>query len=436
MTGFASQPQGFRSRIFAGSNRRVWLIWLFCVVGTLVTAILYYLNQPVLRGLTAGPIVGLAFTLSYSTLGAIIVINRPRNPIGWLLLGLATAATVVGFAIQYSVYGLVTVAPHMTLGLGREDPRQLIGARFMGWLQSWGQSIYFPALVALPYLLYPNGKLPSRRWRPAIWLVVFAVTLSTLSVILEPGPIYNYAGSQAIRLPMNNPTGVTLPSWISDAMSWGWGLSIMVVMISLFAPISRYRKAKGTERQQLKWFVYFASIFLVLFFIFGGGLGEAGLGIIVLIPPVAAAIAIVQYRLYDIDLIINRTLVYGSITAILAVTYLASVAVLQSIISRVTGQQSSIAIVATTLIIAALFQPLRRRVQSFVDRRFYRRKYNMERTLAEFGASLRDDVDQDALSDSLLSAITEAIQPEHLSLWLRDIRYSRSIVDKEKGADA
>ena len=319
----------------------------------------------------------------------------------------------MGFAIQYSVYGLVTIAP-----------RELTGARFMGWLQSWGEPIYFPALIALPYLLFPNGQLPSPRWRPAIGIIALAIVLGTLNQMIDYGPIYVYARSPAVQLPMWNPTGMLLPPWIKDFLGMGYFVGLAVVLISIFAPIARYRKACDTQRHQLKWSIYFTIISLLLMGTVGEMIGQLGLGLILLILLAAAAIAIVLYRPYDINLIINRTLVYGLITLIFALTYLTCITILHSTFSRLAGGQSSAAIAASTLFIAALFRPLRRRVQLLFDRRFYRSKYDMQQILAAFGASLRDGVDQEAISESLLNVIRETIQPQHLSLWLRDSHHS------------
>jgi hypothetical protein len=201
-------------------------------------------------------------------------------------------------------------------------------------------------------------------------------------------------------------------------------------VISLFA---RFRRARGDERQQIKWFASAAALSLVWYLVFGHIVGEllsAGGGLpkvtlplsgLLVIPsiPIATGIAILRYRLYDIDLLINRTLVYGSLTAMLAAVYLGSVVLLQYIFRALTAQGSTFAVVASTLVIAALFNPLRHRIQFFIDRRFYRRKYDAAKTLEAFSAKLRDETDLDRLGDELMGVVHETMQPAHVSLWLR-----------------
>jgi hypothetical protein len=207
-------------------------------------------------------------------------------------------------------------------------------------------------------------------------------------------------------------------------------------VISLFV---RFRRARGDERQQVKWFASAAALTLVWIIVFGQstlrGLPEVivALSSLLVIPsiPIATGIAILRYRLYDIDVIINRTLVYGSLTAMLAALYLGSVVVLQYIFRALTGQGSTFAVVASTLVIAALFNPLRRRIQSFIDRRFYRRKYDARKTLESFSAKLRDKTDLDPLSDELVRVVRQTMQPAHVSLWLHP---DPALKDKKKRA--
>jgi hypothetical protein len=195
-------------------------------------------------------------------------------------------------------------------------------------------------------------------------------------------------------------------------------------VISLFV---RFRRSRGDERQQIKWFASAAALSLVWIIVFGQstrGLPEAivALSSLLVIPsvPIATGIAILRYRLYDIDLIINRTLVYGSLTVMLALLYFGGVSGIQALFGALTGQeeQPQLAIVVSTLIIAALFNPLRRRIQAFIDRRFYRRKYDARKTLEAFSAKLRDETDLDALSDDLVGVVRETMQPTHVSVWL------------------
>jgi hypothetical protein len=200
-------------------------------------------------------------------------------------------------------------------------------------------------------------------------------------------------------------------------------LSVLASGISL---ILRLRQARGVERQQLKWFVYAASLMgggFAASFLFSSDLANSivwFLGILgFMVLPVTTGIAILKYRLYDIDLLINRTLVYGTLTALLVLVYLGGVVSLQYVFRALTGQESTLAVVASTLAIAALFSPLRRRVQAFVDRRFYRRKYDAAKTLAAFGSRLREETDLDALREDVVRVAKNTMQPAHVFLWLR-----------------
>jgi hypothetical protein len=193
-----------------------------------------------------------------------------------------------------------------------------------------------------------------------------------------------------------------------------------------FSRFVRYRQRRGDERQQIKWFASAAALTLVWITVFGQysrGLPEAivALSFLLITPsiPIATGIAILRYRLYDIDLLINRTLVYGLLTATLAALYFGAIVLLQRVFVALTGEKSTLAVVASTLVIAALFNPLRRRIQRFIDRRFYRRKYDARKTLEGFSAKLRDQTDLEALNGELMTVVRETMQPEHASLWLR-----------------
>jgi hypothetical protein len=198
---------------------------------------------------------------------------------------------------------------------------------------------------------------------------------------------------------------------------------MILLPIALVAPIWRYRRAQSVERRQLKWLFYFAILTLLLlpmtFIIDDSIAGEYFLLFLLLILPAATAIAILRHRLYDLDIIIKRTLLYGTLSAILAAIYFASVILLQAIFTSISGQSSAAAIVVSTLIIAVLFTPLRRRVQALLDRRFYRKKYNAEQALAQFAAIARDEVDIDKLTAALLGVVEETMQPEQVSIWLK-----------------
>jgi hypothetical protein len=351
--------------------------------------------------------------VSFSAVGALIASHRPGNPIGWIFCGAALFQGLPTFGYEYATYTLITRPGSLPLGAE------------MSWISNW---IWAPGLglilVFLP-LLFPSGHLPSRRWRPVAWLGGASTgMIAVLAIIL----LWPKRGTALLRAPASDERGA---AWILDLLVEAVAFPLMLAaglaaVISLFV---RFHRARGEERQQIKWFAYAATLTLVWIFVLEGipdwnRLFEAITGVLTLLVvpsiPTAAGIAIFRYRLYDIDRIINRTLVYGSLTATLATVYLGGVVVLQYLFRVLTGQESQLAVVASTLAIAALFVPLRRRVQGFVDRRFYRRKYDAAKTLEAFGVKLRDETDLDRLGDEMVSVVRETMQPAHVSLWLRD----------------
>jgi hypothetical protein len=316
---------------------------------------------------------------------------------------------------EYAIYALLT------------NPGALPWGAEASWLGQW---VWAPGLslilVFLP-LLFPDGHPPSNRWRPVGWLgglsIGLAVVSSTILLWPERGP--------ALVTGDESPSHVVqvLVVFVAVPMLFVAGLG---AVISLFV---RFRRARGDERQQIKWFAYAAALTFVWILVIEvfkelisieGGVPEAILAFTwasasLVIPsiPIATGIAILRYRLYDIDVIINRTLVYGSLTVLLAATYFGGVVGLQYVFRALTGQGSTLAVVASTLAIAALFNPLRRRIQAFVDKRFYRSKYDARKTLEAFSAKLRDETDLEALNDDLVGVVRETMQPSHASLWLR-----------------
>jgi len=359
----------------------------------------------------SGPAIGALATetVSFSVIGALIASHRPENPIGWIFLADGFFYGLVSAGDEYAIYALLT------------NP----GALPLGAEASWlGQWIWAPGLglilVFLP-LLFPDGHPPSHRWRPVAWLgglsVGLAVVSSTILLWPERGP--------ALVTGDENPSHVVhvLVDFMAVPMLFVAGLGAVISLLV------RFRRARGDERQQIKWFASAATLSLVWILVFGQaslrGLPGAvvALSALLVIPsvPIATGIAILRYRLYDIDHIINRTLVYGSLTVMLTLIYFGGVATTQAIFGALTGQeeQPQLAVVVSTLAIAALFMPLRRRIQSFIDRRFYRRKYDARKTLEAFSAQLRDETDLDRLGDELMNAVQETMQPTHVSLWLR-----------------
>jgi hypothetical protein len=292
----------------------------------------------------------------------------------------------------------------------------------LAWLTEWIWAPGFGIILVFLPLLFPDGHLPSRRWRGVGWLGGLSIGLICVltSIVLWPE-----RGPALLQL---EGFGGEVEAWRSAVSDWVLKLGgPMLLVAGLGAVISlfvRFRRARGDERQQIKWFASAAALTLAWILVAEEQSGEIvalwGLLVIASIP-VATGIAILRYRLYDIDRIINRTLVYGLLTVMLALIYFGGVTLTQSIFRVLTGQeqQPQLIIVASTLVIAVLFNPLRHRTQEFIDRRFYRRKYDAAKTLEEFSAKLRDETDLNALSGDILAVVRETVQPAHVSLWLR-----------------
>ena len=338
-------------------------------------------------------------SLVFITTGAFLAGRRPANPVGWLLLGWGMVMAFGSFSGADVNRGLV------------RDPGSLPGPSWVGWAEG---VIWHPAfgLLAFLLLLFPHGRLPSPRWRPFAWLVVAVYLTLSLAAALAPGSVELYypEATPPVRLPV---------AGLADAVfDWLLGGQLLVLATALLSLVLRLRRASGDERQQVKWFVY-TVVTVVLVFVtttlaLGGGYLFPLFGLI----PVSVAVAVFKYRLYDIDRLINRTLVYGLLTALLIGVYAGLVFLLGSLLDPATGD-SALAVAASTLAVAALFQPARRRVQELVDRRFNRRRYDAAPTLERFSGRLRDQVDLDTLSAELLGVVDHTVQPASASLWLR-----------------
>jgi hypothetical protein len=339
---------------------------------------------------------------TFATLGALIVSRRAENAIGWLFLAVGVGGGVQLFCGQYATVALSSEA--------------LPGGAVAGWLSTLVQTSVVISMLFL-VLLFPTGRLLSPRWRPVAWIAATVFVVSVLSLALTPGPIENFPS-------VRNPFGVEAAAAVVDNLdaigSW-MGLACFVAAI--LSLILRFYRSRGEERLQLKWFVY-ASTLGFGAIVLGGDRQIIGTLVWTVAPlslPISAGIAVLKYRLYEIDFIINRTLVYVALTALLVAVYFGGVTATQAIFRILTGQeeQPQLAIVVSTLVIAALFNPLRRRIQGFIDRRFYRRKYDARKTLEAFSAKLRDETDLEALNSELVGVVRETMQPEHVSLWLR-----------------
>jgi hypothetical protein len=363
--------------------------------------------------------------LAFPLVGALVASRRPQNPIGWICLAVGFLFMLLGITDNYSVYGVANP--------GSVPYPVAVGTLGNQWL--WMPTVGLLGIYLI--LLFPDGRLPSRRWRPLAWLSGVMILLFSVAEGLAPGPLENQG-----RVP--NPFGLEEHPWLADAAIVILPLLPLCILASAVSLVLRFRRSGGEGRQQIKWIAFVASFaglmylivmvspFIVAPEMMGGGgrlpppplwfellfsvatLGFAGI-------PVAIGFAVLRYRLYDIDVVINRTLVYGSLTAMLVAVYFGGVATAQGVLRALTDQQQQpqLAIVVSTLVIAALFNPLRRRIQSFIDRRFYRRKYDARKTLEAFSAKLRDETDLDALTGEVVGVVREAMQPAHVSLWLR-----------------
>jgi hypothetical protein len=393
-----------------------WLAWSLCVLSVALTALSLLLLA---RSITHPGVHvfdhWLDSTLAaivFSTVGAVIAPRTPpHNPIGWLFCAVGLLFAVTHFSAEYAIYTLLG-APGSPLP----------GAEAAAWVASW---LWIPQLgsVVFVVLLFPDSRLPSRGWRWFAWLSVLLVLMGAVLSAISPGPISVGLG------PIRNPLGVeSLPSFIKVVERVVNAL-LFAAVISLFI---RLRHARELVRQQIKWFVYAIALTIcggILTYPVSEAIGSLWLKWIGFVPfiagvmaiPISMGIAILRYRLYDIDILINRTLVYGALTALLVAVYFGGVTATQTILHALTAQeeQPQLAIVISTLVIAALFNPLRGRVQGFVDRRFYRNKYDAAKTLEAFSVKLRDETDLDALSGDLVGVVKETMQPAHVSLWLR-----------------
>jgi hypothetical protein len=325
-----------------------------------------------------------------------------------LWLGFGFGLALQGFAQCYAAYALVVEPGSLPVPL---TVGTLVAA--VGW---WVAI----ALVPLLLLLFPTGRAPSRRWRFVVGTVIVAGALGLFPGTLVPG--------RSPFASVENPLGVG--GVVGEAIGVLDDVVVFVIfgctLLSVLSLVFRFRRANGVERQQIKWFAYAA----VLFgggIVFSGFLGRDLPGVWDTVFEtatfaglyVAVGVAILRYRLYEIDRIINRTLVSAALTATLALVYFGSVVSLQYVFRALTVGTSQLVIVASTLAIAALFNPLRRRIQSFIDRRFYRGKYDAVKTLEVFSARLRDETNLEALSDDLVAVVRETMRPAHVSLWLR-----------------
>jgi hypothetical protein len=376
---------------------------------SVLTLVLYLVGVLLTVLASRSPAADLAFApmlVVLAVVGALVASRQPQNVIGWLFLGAATLLAVGRAADGYGVLAL-TGGRHLAWGVPA------------AWLSSW---LWVPAFFSIPpllFLLFPDGHLLGRRWRWALWLVVVALLGVSVTGAVQPGELTD----TSVR-GVPNPAASTGPFFDLVGVV-GWLSAVLAIILATLSLLLRYRRSHGEERLQLLWFVSAAVLFLGVVLVSTGlyVAPTAQVGQIFVVAgfstlPLATGVAILRYRLYDIDVVLNRTLVYGTLTAVLVATYLVSVLAFRVVLDPFTGE-SDLAVAVSTLAVAALFRPLRTRIQLVVDRRFYRRRYDAALTLQTFTGRLRQEVDLDTVSADLRTVVHETVQPTHVSLWLR-----------------
>jgi hypothetical protein len=398
-----------------------WSLWALYVAVAVPLVFLGTVNE--VAGTSADPISTFLQTLLYDalvvlvmmTVGALVASRRPGNAIGWLFCCVALATESGTLGIEYAVYALKT------------RPGSLPAGVWIGLYGNLARGVGWYLLLTFLLLLFPSGRLLTPPWRRVAWFSGASLALYSVVSLLVPDA---FANADERLADVHNPLAITQHPAVMGPLE---GLSILLIFAATVACgasiVVRFRRARGVERQQLKWFAYtvvcglvlFAAIIVTMFLPGSPGVLGYGFDLVLIALPLTTGIAILRYRLFDIDVIIRRTLVYGTLTALLAAVYFGCVIGFQAVAQSLTGVRAlpPPVVVITTLLIAALFNPLRRRIQGAIDRRFYRRKYHAARTLAAFGATLRAETDLNALSAHLVAVVQETMQPAHISLWLR-----------------
>lgn len=386
------------------ARKFAWSLWIAFVL-TLATAIYFGFNPPQGRPIKIVDAIWAASFIGFPTAGALVVSRMPRRPLGWILL-VAPLLLMIGVTLS-------------------DAARQFQGSSASPvWL--WLASVCFGGglapLLTVPLYL-PDGQLPSARWRwvgKAVWSLA---VLALLTSAFRPGPLESTSSGE------QNPFGIEPLRGFFDATEAALGPAfLLTIAVGVLSLVLRFRTARGIERQQMKWLVLGGAVLLgafgsiALYEAFVSDLGDVAVTLVIVVAilslPTSIAIAVLKTRLYEIDVVINRALVYTALTGILALAYLGLVVVLQDVLAPIT-QDSDVAVAGSTLAVAALFRPLRSKVQAFIDQRFYRRKYDAAQTLGEFSSRLRDQVDLDSLNRELVGVVARTMQPAHASVWLR-----------------
>jgi hypothetical protein len=387
-----------------------WALAALTVLGELATAwldrLLRQAGAPELTWLHPGSIPQVVAAVSAGMVGAVLAGRRPRHPVGWLLLGLGLSLTMWGLAFGYTRYGLVA------------RPGALPAASYLAGLVN-GVVMLWLSCAGFVLLLTPTGSLPSPRWRWWARAAAAAAAVWLLGSVVHPAPLY--PEYPAVGNPLAIPV---LPRPLLDAATPVAGAVVLVALVvAAGSLVGRFRRARGVERQQLRWLALAAGVAAVALLVavaaligdLGTNLLDGALGVSAAVLPLATGAAVLRYRLYDLDRIISRTVAYGLLTVLLGSAY----ALVVLGLGRLLPQGSSLVVAAATLAVAAVFQPARRRVQRLVDRRFNRRKYDAARTVDRFAVRLRDQVDLDAVGGELLAVVDQTMQPTRASLWLR-----------------
>jgi hypothetical protein len=423
-TGPTERHRGVGGTSTSAAPLLAWSLAALCVAMFVADVALYLATLPVKSPSSWGtggvsvPLYAMLPFLPFPLVGALIASRRPSNPIGWICLAVGLLWMLNLLASSYVVYGLRVADP------GSVPYPAAIGS-MAEWLGPTAVLLFGTYLL----LLFPDGKLPSSRWRPVAWMCGAVAVSNVVVTTIAPGHLSDLRD-------VSNPFGLEGYPWLANAVGAIGLLLPLCMLASVLSLLVRYLRSGKEVREQIKWLAFAASVvalgvFLEVVagtFFASDATGSADLlenlledaitmsfaGI-----PIAIGFAVLKYRLYDIDLLINRALVYAPLSAVLVLIYFGGVVGMQALFRAITGQESTLAVVASTLAIAALFSPLRRRAQALVDRRFYRRKYDAAKTLASFNSRLREETDLDSLSDEVLGVVRETMQPEHASLWLR-----------------
>jgi len=357
---------------------------------------------------------GLAVSCTYPIVGWLIASRRPGNRIGWIFLVVGLSQSLEALSTQYAVYGLVT------------DPGSLPFADFASWIQVWAWVPGF-LMLGILVLLFPDGELPSPRWRPILWIAGLSFVLMAV-----PEALVAWFHRGPILLEEEWDATVGVAGAISSTLQIiGVLLSLLVALAAVRAVVVRFQRSMGVERQQLKWVASAGLAEIAMLWFTTGKLVPAPFDIIAAavigpLVPIVTAIAILRYRLYEIDRIISRTISYAVITGVLAALFIVVTLVVGALLTSVaqglvpSSQGRTIAVAASTLIVFALFQPLRRRVQRAVDHRFDRARFDAERTTTAFSERLREEVDLATVTTDLNGTVRSAISPSSVGVWLRE----------------